>query len=792
VTVEPVDLERLRRYRRAANYLAAAQIFLQDNVLLHEPLRAEHLKRRPLGHWGTCPGITFVYAHLDRLIRETRQSCLLVTGPGHGAPANLANLWLEGSLGEVDDQYRRDGDGLDRLVKGFSWPGGFPSHLAPLVPGVIHEGGELGYALGKSFGAALDDPDLLVACLVGDGEAETGPTAGAWHGNKFLDPVGDGAVLPILHLNGWKIASPTIYATMTDAELTALFRGFGWSPRFVDVTGADDPDTAMATTVSGAHAEIRELQEKARGGARPDRPTWPMLVLRSPKGWTGIAELDGEPIEGTWRSHQVPAPDAATDDGQRAALEGWLRSYRPEELFTHDGAPEPDLLDLPPRGDLRMGMTPRANGGRVRTPLELPDWTHHAVDVDAAAPGTSDAGATGVLGGWLREVVRANPRTFRIVCPDELASNKLDGVLEATDRVYQWPVPAVAEHVGPTGRVMEVLSEHNCQAWLEGYVLTGRHGVFSSYEAFVQIVDSMVNQYAKFLKMAAEVPWRAPVSSLTYLLTSDGWRQEHNGYSHQGPGFINHLLQKKADAVRIYLPPDANTLLQTFHHCLDVTAEINLVVVTKNALPQYLGAADAEAHARAGASAWRWAGTCDEADTADVVLACAGTVPTLETLAAAQLLARDAPDLRTRVVNVTDLLSLEHPRTPEDPGGHPHGMSEERFAALFGTDTPVLFDFHGYPHVVHQLVHERPGPSRFHARGYVEEGTTTTPFDLLVANNVSRFQLALDAARLAERDRVDLDGLRTRYTTALEEHRRYILAHGEDPPWADGWRDTPA
>ena len=777
------ERERLQRYRRATNYLAAAQIFLQDNVLVTKPLEPEHIKRRLLGHWGTCPGINFLYAHLNRLIANTGQQTLLVTGPGHGAPANLANLWIEGALADVDATYSRDGDGLRRLVRSFSWPDGFPSHLAPLVPGVIHEGGELGYALGKSFGAAFDLPELLVACLVGDGEAESGPTATAWHGNKFLNPATDGAVLPVLHLNGWKIASPTIYATMSDDELLSLFRGFGWDPRIIDVTVVGDPDEAMASALDDAYGDIRTVQSDARSGPRPERPAWPLLILRSPKGWTGIAELDGHPIEGTWRSHQVPAPQARTNDAHRAALFDWLCSYRPGELFTEEG-PADDLLDVPPRGDLRLGATPRANGGELRRPLDLPDWRPMAAAVEV--PGEGRASATTVLGGWLREVMGRNPGQFRLMCPDELASNKLDAVLDVTDRVYTWPLPNEAAGIGPQGHVMEVLSEHNCQAWLEGYILTGRHGLFSSYEAFVQIIDSMVNQYAKFLKMASELPWRAPVSSLTYLLTSDGWRQEHNGYSHQSPGFIDHLLPKKADAVRIYLPPDANTLLQTFHHCLDVTDEINLVVVTKNALPQYLTPDQAEAHAIAGASAWDWAGTVAPDEDAHVVLGCAGTVPTLETLAAARLLARDAPHLRTRVVNVTDLLALEH------PDGHPHGLDDARFDALFGTDTPVLFDFHGYPHVVHQLVHERPNPGRFHARGYLEEGTTTTPFDLLIANNVSRFQLALAAARLAPDHVGDLDALDERYDRAVADHRRYIVAHGEDPDWADDWRDTPA
>lgn len=779
--MHPDVLERHRRYRRAANYLAVAQIYLQSNCLLTEPLAAAHIKPRLLGHWGTCPGITLVYSGLNRMIRDAGRDVLLITGPGHGAPANLANLWLEGSLADVDPTYSRDGAGLERLVRSFSWPDGFPSHLAPLVPGVIHEGGELGYALATAFGAALDNPDLLVACIVGDGEAETGPTAGAWHSPKYLDPAGSGAVLPILHDNGYKIASPTIFGTMDDEELTALFTGYGWRPRIVDVLRGD-PDAQFAEVLDACHREIRDLQEAARGGQRPSKPRWPMIILRSPKGWTGIRELDGKPVEGTWRSHQVPAADARDNPEHLAVLEAWLRSYRPEELFDEQGRPAPDIVDLCPEGERRMGMIPQANGGRLRVPLHLPSLENQAVKV--GAPGESTASATTVAGQWLAGVFTQNTdqANFRIVCPDELTSNKLDAVLGVTARAYQWPTQPHDEGVAPDGRVMEVLSEHNCQGWLQGYLLTGRHGLFPCYEAFVQIVDGMVNQYAKFLKMAQEVPWRVPVASLNYLLTSEGWRQEHNGYSHQGPGFINTLLQKKASVTRIYLPPDANTLLATLEHALDTTDHINLVVVSKQPLPQWLSLEDARAHARAGASSWDWAGTAGDHDRPDVVLAAAGTIPTMETVAAAQLLARDAPDLRTRVVNVTDLLCLEH------PGNHPHGLDPEEFRALFGTDLPVIFDFHGYPSAVHQLLHHRPGEERFHVGGYVEEGTTTTPFDLLIANGVSRFQLAISALRRARGWASRAGGLIEAYKARMAEHRRFIVEHGVDPEWVTGWQ----
>lgn len=772
----------LTAYRRAANYLAAAQVYLRDNVLLEAPLAPEHIKPRLLGHWGTCPGINFIYTGLNRLIREEDLEVLLVTGPGHGAPANLANLWLEGSLEDIDETLDRTVDGMRRMIRRFSWPGGFPSHLAPLVPGTIHEGGELGYALATAFGAAFDSPSSIVACIVGDGEAETGPTAGAWHSTKFLDPVGDGAVLPFLHLNGYKIASPTIFGTMSDRELVSLFAGYGYAPYFVTVErDGEAADQALASALDASLQQIREIQGEARTSRRPDRPRWPMIIVKSPKGWTGIDTLEGTQIEGTFRSHQVPAKNARTDETERRALEAWLRSYEPAQMFDERGRLREALVNQTPRGARRMGANPRANGGELYSPLVLPDLGDAAVEV--GAPGEASASALEVTGTWLSQVIRQNEsaKNFRIVCPDELDSNKLSAVLEATQRTYQWPLSEVDVGMGPSGRVMEVLSEHNCQGWLQGYVLTGRHGLFPCYEAFAAIVDGMVNQYAKFLKMAKEVPWRKPVASFNYLLTSEGWRQEHNGYSHQGPGFINTLLNKKASVTRIYLPPDANTLLVTMEQVLQSTGAINLVVASKNPLPTWLGLEEARAHCRAGASVWRWACT-DGGEMPDAILAGAGNIPMVETIAAAQLVQRDAPGLRLRVVNVCDLLSLEH------PADHPHGLSEEDFEALFTKERPVVFGFHGYPAAVHQLIYHRPNPSRFHVKGYIEEGTTTTPFDLLVANGVSRYHLALEVVRRASGWSSVAGELSARYKEEIRQQQRYIREHGEDPEHLRTWR----
>ncbi|MEU8465294.1 phosphoketolase family protein [Streptomyces sp. NPDC029003] len=768
-------------YRRAADYVAAALIFLRDNVLLTRPLRPEDVKPRLLGHWGTCPGITLVYSALDTLVRERGADVLLVTGPGHGAPAVHANLWLEGTHEDGDPALARTGAGLRELARRYCAPDGFPSHLSPAVPGTLHEGGELGYALSTAFGAALDAPDRIVACVVGDGEAETGPTAGAWHSTKYLDPVSCGAVLPFLHLNGFKISSPTVFATMSDEELTALFRGYGWDPRIVDVT-ADPPGEPLAAAVLDAHAAIRDLQHRARTGDGPVRPVWPMIVLRSLKGQGAPAEVEGKPVEGTFHAHQVPLPDVREDPEQLRALEGWLRSYRPEELFDGAGRPVPEVLACVPQGSARIGAQPAANGGRLRRPLDLPPLAPHAVDV-SKGPGTATAGPTRVLGDWLAELMArsADRRDFRIVSPDELASNKLDAVLPVSGRAYVWPVDGYAEDLAPDGRVMEMLSEHNCQGWLQGYLLTGRHGLFPTYEAFASVVDSMANQYAKWLKLSREVPWRAPVSSLVYLLSSEGWRQEHNGYSHQGPGFINNLLNRKNTVTGVYLPPDANTLLVTMERLLDETGKVDVVVAGKHEAAQWLGLDAARAHCRAGASVWEWASS-DGGGAPEVVLACAGGIPTVESLAAADLLRRDLPGAAIRFVNVVDLCALALPER------HPHGMPEERFRALFGDDTPVVFDFHGYPSAVHQLLHGRPRPDRFHVHGYVEEGTTTTPYDLLALNGTSRHDLAVAVLSHLEGRHGGARNLARAYARHRDGLRAELRRTGVDPEEITRWR----
>ncbi|MFC0110360.1 phosphoketolase family protein [Kibdelosporangium aridum] len=744
------------RYRRACDYLAACMIYLRDNVLLREPLKAEHIKPRLLGHWGTCPGITYVYNGLNGLVTRTGRRTLLVTGPGHGAPAVHANLWLEGTHQLYDPSLSLDEAGMTELIKRFSWPGGFPSHLSPQVPGVIHEGGELGYALSTAVGAAFDDPELLVACLVGDGEAETGPTAASWHANKFVNPWSDGTVLPILHLNGYKISSPTIYGAMSDEELISFFLGAGWSPTIVDVQQTTDPDLSLAQALDQSMAETR-----------------PMLIVRSPKGW-GLPGRDthGTPLAGTFHAHQVPL-----DAEQLPLLESWLRSYRPEELFDQDGRPFEDLLGLLPKEDLRIGRVPQANGGALRRDLPMPPLAKFQCEVHE--PGKSVQSANQVLASWLAELFGATEdrRDFRIFCPDEMESNKLGAVLDVTDREFSWPVRGYAEHLGPSGRVVEVLSEHLCQGFLQGYLLTGRHGLFPCYEAFAAIVDSMVNQYAKFLKMAAEVPWRAPVASLNYLLTSEGWRQEHNGYSHQGPGFINNILTKKASVSRVYLPPDVNTLLHTMRHCLAGTGRINVVVASKQEYPQWLDFDAAEAHCLAGAGVWQWAA---DDPRPEVVLASAGTVPTVETLAAVSLLREHAPDLRIRMANVVDLLALA------PPDRHPHGLDIDAFTRCFGLEMPVVMAFHGYPSAVHEVLHGRRTPERFHVHGYQEEGTTTTPFDLLVSNNMSRYDLAADAVRRAWRTKGApiADLLIARRDAVLQAARE----NGVDPPEITEWR----
>ena len=775
-----ISLDELRLYRRATNYLSAAQVYLRSNVLLREPLRAEHVKPRLLGHWGTAPGINLVYAHLNRAIVERDVQVMLVTGPGHGAAANLANHYLDGSLAEFYPEMTRDDAGVERFVRAFSWPGGFPSHLVPGTPGTIYEGGELGYSLSTAAGAAMDNPDLVVACIVGDGEAETGPLAGSWNINRFLDPATSGAVLPILHANGFKISSATITGTMSDEELVALLDGHGWEP--LVVSGDDDGiDDRMAAAMDAAFERIADVQRRARDGERAVRPRWPALVLRTPKGWTGPREIDGKRVEGSYRSHQVPAADLRSNPAHLAIVEQWLRSYRPEELFDEHGRPAEAVLSVVPHGRARMGMNPHAIGGRRRRPLNLPDAQIAAVRVPS--PGAVELGALEQTGLYLAEVMRRSEaeRNFRIFCPDELESNKLGGVLKVTNRAFTWTEDDADSYFAPDGRVVEVLSEHLCEGFLEGYLKTGRHGLFPCYEAFIQIVDSMIAQFAKWLKVESEVDWRPRISSLNILLTSDAWRQDHNGYSHQNPGFINSLLTKKGSVLRITLPPDSNTLVETVKRCLNSVGYINLVIATKQPLPQWLDMDEAKAHASAGVSIWRWAST-DEGIDPDVVLAAAGMVPTNEILAAADLLRQDLPELRVRVVNVMDLMRLD------SRGGHPHALPDDAFEQLFTADRHVVFSFHGYPSAIHQLISARRQPTRFHVRGYVEEGITTTPFDMLIRNGVSRYQLAIEAIRRAGSQLPGAAAAIDRYLLRLEDHERHIEEHGEDPEDITAWR----
>jgi xylulose-5-phosphate/fructose-6-phosphate phosphoketolase len=774
------ELANIDGYWRAANYLSVGQIYLMGNPLLREPLRPEHVKPRLLGHWGTTPGLNFVYAHLNRIIRARRQGMIYVTGPGHGGPGLVANTWLEGTYSEIYRHVGRDAAGLARLFKQFSFPGGVPSHVAPETPGSIHEGGELGYSLSHAYGAAFDNPDLVVACVIGDGEAETGPLATAWHSNKFLDPAGDGAVLPILHLNEYKIANPTIPARIDDDELSALLYGYGYRPYLV--AGADPAamHQHLAATLDEVFDEIAAIQRRARHEGDTDRPRWPVIVLRTPKGWTGPKEVDGKPVEGTWRSHQVPLPAVRDNPAHLAALEEWMRSYRPSELFDEAGAPRPEIVDWLPEGDLRMGANPHANGGRLTRDLELPDFTRYGVKV--LAPGEAVAEPTRVLGGWLRDVLTANEpyRNFRLVGPDETDSNRLSAVYEATAKVWRARVEPVDEHLAPRGRVMEILSEHTCQGWLEGYLLTGRHGLFNCYEAFVHIVDSMVNQHAKWLKVTRGLRWRMPIPSLNYLLTSHVWRQDHNGFSHQDPGFIDHVANKKADIIRVYLPPDANTLLSVADHCLRSRQYINVIVAGKQSEPTWLDIDAAALHCARGLGIWEWASN-DNGDP-DVVLAAAGDVPTVEALAAADLLRRHLPDLKVRVVNVVDLMRLQ------PASEHPHGLPDAEFDAIFTTDRPVIFAYHGYPTLIHRLTYRRTGHGNLHVRGYREEGTTTTPFDMLVMNEMDRFHLVIDVIDrvpgLARRAAV----LRQQMVDKRTQHREYVRRTGEDLPEVRDWR----
>jgi len=777
-TLTGAELAALDAYWRAANYLSVGQIYLLDNPLLREPLVPEHVKPRLLGHFGTVPGLNLVYVHLNRLIRERDLNAIFVTGPGHGGPANVANAYLEGTYTELYPDVARDEEGLRRLFRQFSFPGGIPSHAAPETPGSIHEGGELGYALAHAFGAAFDNPDLLVACVVGDGEAETGPLAASWHSNKFLNPATDGAVLPILHLNGWKIANPTVLARIPEDELVALFQGYGWRPLLVSGEEPEAVHRALASALDEAADEIAAIQAAAREDGETARPRWPMIVLRTPKGWTGPAEVDGKPVEGTWRSHQVPLAGVRGNAGHLRLLEEWLRSYRPEELFDAHGTLVPDLAALAPAGDRRMSANPHTNGGELLRELVLPDFRDYAVAVER--PGTASSEATRVLGGFLRDVVAANGRTFRVFGPDETASNRLGDVFAVTGKTWVAETEPVDEGLSPDGRVMEVLSEHLCQGWLEGYLLTGRHGLFNCYEAFIHIVDSMFNQHAKWLKTTNGIPWRRPLASLNYLLSSHVWRQDHNGLSHQDPGFIDHVVNKKSEIIRVYLPPDANTLLSVADHCLRSRHYVNVIVAGKQPALDYLTMDEAIAHCTRGLGIWDWASS-DEGGEPDVVLGCCGDIPTLETLAAAAILRERLPEVKVRVVNVVDLMRLQ----PEEE--HPHGASDVEFDSLFTTDRPIVFAYHGYPWLIHRLTYRRRNHGNLHVRGYKEEGTTTTPFDMVMLNDLDRFHLVLDVI-----DRVpglaDRAGhLRQEMVDRRLAARAYTREHGDDDPAIRDW-----
>ena len=779
-----MELARLDAYWRALNYLSVGQIYLLDNPLLREPLRHAHIKPRLLGHWGTSPGLNMLCTHLNRIIRRDEVDMIYVIGPGHGGPSLVAHAYLEGTYSEVYPEISLDAGGMRRLFKQFSFPGGIPSHVAPETPGSIHEGGELGYALSHAYGAAFDNPDLVVACVVGDGEAETGPLATGWHGNKFLNPRRDGAVLPILHLNGFKIANPCFLARIPHDELAKYFEGMGYRPLFVE---GDEPASVhqqLAAALDDAFADIRRIQAEARDPAKasepPRRPAWPMIVFRTPKGWTCPDVIDGKKCEGYWRSHQVPMSDMSSD-AHVTILEQWMKSYRPEELFDADGRPIPELRELAPRGERRMSANPRANGGLLLRDLRMPDFRDYAVKVPS--PGAVDAESTREMGRFLRDVMRQNLESanFRVFSPDENNSNRWQDILEVTNRCFMGDIRPDDDHLSPDGRVMEVLSEHQCQGWLEGYLLTGRHGFFSCYEAFIHIIDSMFNQHAKWLKVCREIPWRRSIASLNYLLSSHVWRQDHNGFSHQDPGFIDHVVNKKADVVRVYLPPDANTLLSVTDHCLRSRDYVNVVVAGKQPAPQWLTMDSAIKHCTEGIGIWEWASN-DKGHEPDVVMACCGDVPTLETLAAVELIREHLPELRVRVVNIVDLMKLH---TPEE---HPHGLTNRDFDALFTKDRPVIFAFHGYPWLIHRLTYRRTNHENLHVRGYKEEGTTTTPFDMVVLNDLDRFHLVIDVV-----DRLPGLGSRSAYVKQamrerLIEHRAYISEHGDDMPEIRGWR----
>jgi xylulose-5-phosphate/fructose-6-phosphate phosphoketolase len=781
----PIDaalVERMDAYWRAANYLSVGQIYLKDNPLLDRPLSSDDIKPRLLGHWGTTPGLNFIYTHLNRLIVEHDLDMIHITGPGHGGPGIVAHTYLEGSYSETYPHIGPGREGLRKLFRQFSWPYGIPSHVAPETPGSIHEGGELGYSLLHAYGAAFDNPDLIVACIVGDGEAETGPCATSWHCNKFLNPAQDGAVLPILHLNGYKIANPTVLARIPREELESLFVGYGYAPRFLE---GDDPlpmHRQMAAALDEMLADIRSIQRRARDTEEVERPRWPMLILRTPKGWTGPRMVDGKQVEGTWRSHQVPLSELREKPEHLRMLEEWMRSYRPDQLFDREGRLEPELAALAPKGSRRMGMNPHANGGLLLKPLELPPFRDYAVDVER--PGRPVTEATRVLGGYLRDVMKLNleQRNFRMFGPDETASNRLDAVLDVTGKTWEACTLPVDEHLAPDGRVMEVLSEHMCEGWLEGYLLTGRHGLFSCYEAFIHIVDSMFNQHAKWLKTTRTMPWRKPIASLNYLLTSHVWRQDHNGFSHQDPGFIDHVANKKADVVRIYLPPDTNTLLSVADHCLRSRNYVNLIIAGKQPAPNWLDLDAAVRHCTTGLGVWEWAG--NDEGSPEAVMACAGDVPTLETLAAVSMLREEVPDLRIRVVNVVDLMALQ------PASEHPHGLPDDAFDAMFTADKPVIFAYHGYPTLIHRLTYRRRNHGNIHVRGYLEEGTTTTPFDMTVLNRMDRFQLALDVVRRVPRLAGMVDRATKRFSDAIERHKLHVSEYGEDLPEVRNWTWT--
>ena len=774
-------LRKMNAYWHAANYLSVGQIYLLDNPLLKEPLQLKHVKPRLLGHWGTTPGLNFIYVHLNRVIKERDLSVIYVTGPGHGGPGLVANTYLEGTYSEIYPNVSQDEDGMKRLFTQFSFPGGIPSHAAPETPGSIHEGGELGYALSHAYGAAFDNPDLLVACVVGDGEAETGPMATSWHSNKFLNPVHDGAVLPILHLNGYKIAGPTVLARLSHEELDQLFRGYGYTPHFVE---GDDPETMhqlMAGTLDAIATDIQRIQTDARSRGFTQRPRWPMIVLRTPKGWTGPREVDGIQIEGTFRAHQVPLSGMAENPQHVQLLEAWMKSYRPDELFDQHGRLVRELAELAPTGEQRMGANPHANGGLLLTELKMPDFRDYAVDVPS--PGAVTAEATRVQGGFIRDVMRLNwdSRNFRIFSPDETSSNRWSDVFDITARTSTAEILPSDDHVSPDGRVMEMLSEHQCQGWLEGYLLTGRHGLFNCYEAFIHIIDSMFNQHAKWLKVTRHIAWRRPIASLNYLLTSHVWRQDHNGFSHQDPGYIDHVVNTKGDIIRIYLPPDANTLLSVTDHCLRSRHYVNVIVAGKQPAPQWLTMDAAIKHCTAGIGIWEWASN-DQGGDPDVVMACCGDVPTLETLAAVSLLREHVPELKIRVINVVDLMTLQ------PASEHPHGLSDAEFDVLFTKDKPIIFAFHGYPWLIHRLTYRRHNHDSLHVRGYKEEGTTTTPFDMVVLNDLDRFHLVGDVI-----DRVPQLGSRVAYAKQtirdkLIDHKYYISTYGDDMPEIRDWK----